>query len=186
MILGLKSFLNTFMALSWVDFVFFIAVLALIILIVTLIYFIKINNTEEEIKNDIIKISDIVNETPISIAPLAEDEKEEEELLDLKAITEALEQRENKIIDMTEYEEEQEQRAIISYDELLERTSNHTINYEEEQDLGDLTIKKVDLDNLVAPENNEQPKMKVAVQVISYQKEEAFLEALKKLQEQLN
>lgn len=184
MILGLESFLNTFMALSWVDFVFFLAVLALIILIVTLIYFIKINDPEEEVKNDIVKISDIVNEEPISIAPLIEDETEKEELLDLKAITEALEQRDTRIIDMTEYEEEQEQRAIISYDELIEKTNNLKINYEEEQTLGDLTIKKVDLENLVAPSEVETPK--INVQVISYQKEEAFLEALKKLQEQLN
>lgn len=184
MILGLESFLNTFMALSWVDFVFFLAVLALIILIVTLIYFIKINDPEEEVKSDIIKISEIVNEEPISIAPLIEDETEKEELLDLKAITEALEQRDAKIIDMTEYEEEQEQRAIISYDELIEKTNNLKINYEEEQTLGDLTIKKVDLENLVAPADEETTK--INVQVISYQKEEAFLEALKKLQEQLN
>ena len=163
---------------------FFLAVLALIILIVTLIYFIKINDPEEEVKNDIVKISDIVNEEPISIAPLIEDETEKEELLDLKAITEALEQRETRIIDMTEYEEEQEQRAIISYDELIEKTNNLKINYEEEQTLGDLTIKKVDLENLVAPSEVEIPKTNV--QVISYQKEEAFLEALKKLQEQLN
>lgn len=184
MILGLESFLNTFMALSWVDFVFFLAVLALIILIVTLIYFIKINDPEEEVKSDIVKISDIVNEEPISIAPIIEDETEKEELLDLKAITEALEQRDARIIDMTEYEEEQEQRAIISYDELIEKTNNLKINYEEEQTLGDLTIKKVDLENLVAPSEVETPK--INVQVISYQKEEAFLEALKKLQEQLN
>ncbi|MBQ4583608.1 MAG: hypothetical protein IJA94_01790 [Bacilli bacterium] len=185
MILGLEIFLNTFMALSWVDFVFFMAVLALIILIVTLIYFIKINDPEEEIKNDIVNIAEIINEEePISIVPLIEDEAEKEELLDLKAITEALEQRDTKIIDMTEYEEEQEQRAIISYDELIEKTNNLKINYEEEQTLGDLTIKKVNLDDLVAPAEIEMPK--INVQVISYQKEEAFLEALKKLQEQLN
>ena len=48
----------------------------------------------------------------------------------------------------------------------------------------DLTVKKVDLDNLVNKDVIAPTKIKVSV--ISYQKEEAFLEALKQLQQKLN
>ena len=51
--------------------------------------------------------------------------------------------------------------------------------------LDDLSVKEVDLDNLI----NESSKPEVEFtqsQVISYAQEEAFLEALKKLQKQIN
>ena len=83
---------------------------------------------------------------------------------------------------MNDYEEEQEQRAIISYDELLEKQKDLKINYEEEQQIGDITVKKVDIDNISTPVEKEESKPIV----ISYEKEEAFLEALKKLQKQIN
>lgn len=180
----INGFIDVFASLSWIDVVFFMAVLTLIILVVTLIYFIKINE-EEEIQNDLIKVSDLVNETNSDVADkeFIKDDAENEELLDLKAITESLEKKENKVIDMTAYEEEQEQRAIISYDELLEKTNSQKINYTDEECFDDLVVKKFDLENLVAPEKVEKPK--VNVQLISYQKEEAFLEALKKLQQQI-
>ena len=45
-------------------------------------------------------------------------------------------------------------------------------------------VKKVDLDNLINKDVVVKPEIKVSV--ISYQKEEAFLEALKQLQQKLN
>ena len=148
------------------------AVTFLIILVVTLIYFIVINKEEDSQKNINIERKEL---------SIFNDPNEEGELLDLKAITQKLENSGDKPIMMNNYEEEQENRAIISYDELLEKQKDLKINYENEQQIGDLTIKKVNVDNISSPK--EERKM---VTVIGYEKEEAFLEALKKLQEQIN
>ena len=48
----------------------------------------------------------------------------------------------------------------------------------------DLSVKKIDLDNLV--NRDVIVKREIKVSVISYEKEEAFLEALKELQQRLN
>lgn len=82
-----------------------------------------------------------------------------------------------------EYEADQENKAIISYDELLNKGSNYELNYEKEETHDDLTVKKVDLDNLVNKNSSITPNLEV--RVISFQKEEAFLEALKRLQKEL-
>lgn len=168
----LKNFFSSITSLTLVDLIFFVAVIVLIILVVTLIYFIKINEDETEAVLDILPSYD---EVP---------DNEKEELIDLQSISKALEERKNNPIDMTEYEQEQEERAIISYEELLEKSKNLALNYEKEEINEDLIIKKVDLDNLVG--RVEEEKACVEVRVISYQKEEAFLEALKKLKEQIS
>ena len=173
MLLFFKSFINTFSALSWVDVVFFLAVIFLIILVVTLVYFVLINKDEEGSKD--VKIT-TAKKPEIAIF---DDPNEHGELLDLKTLTKKLEDQKDKPILMNDYEEEQEQKAIISYDELLASQKDLKINYEDEKQLGDLTIKKVNIDNITTPKEDK-------VQVISYEKEEAFLEALKKLQEQIN
>lgn len=159
------SFLQT---LSFVDVVFFVAVLVLMLLIITLIYF--INENKDNSNFDI-----IYEEKPTQTT----------EVDDLKAITEALENAEPSNINLNEYEEEQEEKAIISYEELLKHRNDFALNYSEEENLADdLTVKKVDLDNLVNKEVTIKPNLNVTV--ISYEKEEAFLEALKTLQQNLN
>jgi len=176
------GFLNT---LTLIDYVFFFSVVLLIVLIVSLIYFIKINDdvfAPEEQKNESKNILDKVEiETP---EPQIYDENEEGELLDLAALTKQLEENKSLNIDLTEYEKEQEERAIISYEELINKTNNAKINYENEEVINDITVKKVDLANLVS--NIEANEPKISVQVISYEREEAFLEALKQLQQNLN
>jgi len=160
------SFIKT---LTFIDIIFFFAVLALMLLVITLIYFIKENNEEEIESSPIVK----------------DDAKENKELNNLKAITEALENAEPSAINLNNYEEEQEEKAIISYDELIKRKNDFALNYSEEENIDeDLTIKKVDLDNLLNKEVPVKPELKVTV--ISYEKEEAFLEALKALQQKLN
>ena len=90
----------------------------------------------------------------------------------------------DKMIQFTDYEKDQEDKAIISYDELLNKeTNNYELNYETEEMHDDLSVKKVDLDNLVNKSNNAVSNLEV--RVISFQKEEAFLEALKRLQKEL-
>lgn len=163
----LKDFFSSISSLTWVDLTFFIAVIFLIILIVTLIYFIKINEDDE------------IEETIISKA-----EPIEEELIDLASITKAIEEKTIDPIGMTEYEQEQEEKAIISYDELLKKSINFSLNYENEIEDEDLVIKKVNLGNISSVPLEE--KIEVKTRLISYEKEEAFLEALKQLLERIN
>ena len=151
------DFLET---LSFIDVVFFFAVLILIILIVTLIYFIKINKDDEG-------------------------EKENNETAEMKIVKEIRENMKNDdvVINFTDYEKDQEEKAIISYDELLNKSNKYGLNYEKEDIYDDLSVKKVDLDNLV--NKNSEIKVNSDVRVISFAKEEAFLEALKRLQKEL-
>ena len=184
MILFFKSFFNTLLTLSWVDIVFFVAVVFLIILVVSLLYFIMINN-EDEVKKDI----KVPKKEEVKVVPketnIFEDPNEEDEaLIDLTSLTKKLENKETKVVNLTDYEEEQEKKAIISYDELLEKTKDLKLDYEDEEKIGDVTVKKVDLEKLSSLDNEPEPINKG--RVISYEKEEAFLEALKKLQEQIN
>lgn len=147
------------MALRLVDIIFFFAVLILMILIVTLIYFIKINNETEE-----------------------KDLEETQEMKIAKELRGSMKNSEP-TIKFTDYEKDQEDKAIISYDELLNKGNNYELNYEKEEMHDDLSVKKVDLDNLVNKNNNTVSN--IEVRLISFQKEEAFLEALKRLQKEL-
>ena len=156
-----KDIWNLLMALRLVDIIFFFAVLILMILIVTLIYFIKINNESEEKEKDL------------------------EEIQEMKIAKELRDSMKNSepTIKFTDYEKDQEDKAIISYDELLNKGNNYELNYEKEEMHDDLSVKKVDLDNLVNKNNNTVSN--IEVRLISFQKEEAFLEALKRLQKEL-
>lgn len=158
--------------LAFVDVVFFLAVLGLMLLIITLIYFIKENNDEEIDKTENSAITSI--------------EGIDDEILNLKEIKDALENAtEPDVVNLSKYEEEQEEKAIISYEELLKRKQDFAINYIDEEEIeDDLTVRKVDLDNLLNKEVVEPSN--ISVTVISYKKEEAFLEALKNLQHMLN
>lgn len=147
------------MALRLVDIIFFFAVLILMILIVTLIYFIKINNETEE-----------------------KDLEETQEMKIAKELRDSMKNSEP-TIKFTDYEKDQEDKSIISYDELLNKGNNYELNYEKEEMHDDLSVKKVDLDNLVNKNNNTVSN--IEVRLISFQKEEAFLEALKRLQKEL-
>ena len=140
--------------------VFFFSVLILMVLVVTLIYFIKINNVEEP-------------------------KKDLEETQEMKIAKELRDSMKNNdaTIKFTDYEKDQEDKAIISYDELVNKGANYELNYETEEMHDDLSVKKVDLDNLVNKSNSTASN--IEVRVISFQKEEAFLEALKRLQKEL-
>lgn len=158
--------------LAFVDVIFFLAVLGLMLLVITLIYFIKENNDDE------------FNKAEENAAPTIEGI--DEEILNLKEIKDALESAsEPDVVNLSRYEEEQEEKAIISYEELLKRKQDFAINYTDEEEIeDDLTVRKVDLDNLLNKDVVEPSNINVTV--ISYKKEEAFLEALKNLQHMLN
>ena len=153
---------NFLLALRFVDIVFYFSILILMILIIVLIYFIKINKIEEEEKNKL---------------------GETQEMKIAKELNDKM-NKEEKMIQFTDYEQDQENKAIISYDELVNKgINNYDLNYETEEMHDDLSVKKVDLDNLVNKSNNSISN--IEVRVISFQKEEAFLEALKRLQKEL-
>ena len=200
----LNDILKFFNYLSFVDIIFLIAVLMLLILLVTLLYFVRINKEvltsddlfppmdnkveSSEMKEEKIKLPD-GNVYKIESSPKKEVEEyndEEAELIDLEGLTKKLkEEEQNNRVNFTEYEKDQEEKAIISYDELLKRSNSYAINYEKEEVLDDLIVKKVNLNDLVNREI-EIPKEKEEVRVISYSHEEAFLNALKELNSLLN
>ncbi len=116
-----------------------------------------------------------------------EEEKETNyEISDLESIKETIE-REYKPseIKLTEYEEEQEKNAIISYEELVKNKDNFTVRYDEDysNELEDISVKKISLDEN-GTELKEESSLKV--KLMNYDKEEAFLVALKQLQKNLS
>ena len=201
----ITDIISFFKTLTFVDVVFMMSIIGLIVLIVTLIYIIKVNDDEE---------IDTVKEI-VSITSPVEENKQEvvEEELDLSQITKELDKSNPKVIALNDYEREQEEKAIISYDELLKtKDLQEEINYIKEQSIGDLTVKSVDVESITRP--IELPKIKAKLQeideedkieekavikpieddtprhsktiLISYTKEEEFLKALKTLESLLN
>ena len=209
--------ISFFKSLSFVDVVFMMSIIGLIVLIVTLIYIIKVNDDEETDNNKIEEQPQDILEEPKTEEPKKEIIEEE---LDLSKITQELDQSSPKAIALNDYEREQEERAIISYDELLKtKDLKEEINYIKEQNLGDLTVKSVDLDSVTRPielpkikeiaakqtmeakkqEEKEEIEEKTIIKpieeetprhsktiLISYKKEEEFLQALKNLDQLLN
>ena len=183
--------------LSLVDIIFLSAIIILLILIVTLVYFIRINKDvlgeddffppSDKTNENEIKEENIVEKIEVKQEAIVEEYNDEEgELLDLESLTQKLkaEEESGERVSWTEYEKDQEEKAIISYDELLQKKNKYAINYEKEEVIDDLIVKKVNLNDLV--NKNEEVEIKEEVRVISYQKEEDFLSALKELNSLLN
>lgn len=177
MINDLISFLST---LNFVDIVFFTAVITLLILVVVLLYILKTSDDDKETSKLDLKL----------------DNTNEIKDLDLVSLTKELEsaKEEPKAINLTKYEEEQEKKAIISYDELINTQSIPIINYKEEHDMDGLTVKAIDINNLVdtmEPKPITHPTEYTVEKenkpvLISYEKEEDFLRTLKKLESMLD
>ncbi len=149
------AFLNT---LTIIDFLFFFAVILLLVLIVSLVYFIKVNEDvlmPSRPKSEL----EIINEALLSETKKAESS-------------------------FNSFEKEQEDKAIISYEELVKKNKNYDLNYTQEIDVDGIMVKKVDLENLTHETTNDIPM--TTVRVISYKKEEEFLQTLKNLQNLLN
>lgn len=168
-------------SLSLVDILFIVAILGLVVLIVTLIYIVKMNNEEDfEFNED-------------------ENINNEDDELDLVSISKEIDESPTKPITLNDYEREQEEKAIISYDELIKTKDIpvEEINYKSEEDIDGLTVKKVDIDELTKPielpkiklkefKDNELKDSEEKNILISYEEEEEFLNALKKLEQLLN
>ncbi len=174
-------------SLSFIDYILYFAVVTLIILIVSLIYVIETEKLEEkEITKEQINEEYTMN-------------KEVNEEIDLQNIVNTIDENPKPLVDMTAYEEEQENKAIISYDELLSEIKQNEINYTKEEMVDDvIPVKKISVNpveermplELIAKEpkiefettSQEETKGKL----FSYEKEEAFLKALQQLNELLN
>lgn len=111
--------------------------------------------------------------------------KAKKDRIDLEAITKNIEENyKPATIELTSYEQEQENNAIISYQELLSNKDRSQINYDDEfEGTSEIDVKKVDLLN---NKGTEIPKTKIEVTLMSYEMEEAFLKALKQLQVDLS
>ncbi len=149
-------------SLNQLDLLLYVAIVILIILVVSLIYIIKTSEEEEE-------ATTLFNNEDI----------------DLKEIVTTIENAEPKTVEFTSYEEEQEEKAIISYDELIKKKQAGTINYDKEELINnEVSIKKINLNSLTTTDTkNETDKTN---SLFNFEKEEAFLETLKALNELLN
>ena len=87
-------------------------------------------------------------------------------------------------ITLTEYESEQEKNAIIIYEELIKNKDKFNVNYDEDyvSNTEEISIKKIILEETNLKEENTN---ELKVKLMSYDKEEAFLVALKQLQQNL-
>ena len=87
-------------------------------------------------------------------------------------------------IELTDYENEQEENAIISYEELIKSKDKYVVSYDEEYkaETEEISVRKINVNNF-AGDNEETSSLQV--KLMSYDKEEAFLTALKQLQQNL-
>lgn len=155
-----KNLFGFLYSLSMGDYFFFIGTFLLIILLIYIIYLLKIDEETEP----------------------------KEEKFDINKVTKNLEENYKPNvpnIKLTSYEEEQENNAIISYDELLKTRELNVVTYDDtfSNTEKDLEIKKFDLEGtgkikIVDP--------KIEVKLIEYEKEEEFLRVLKDLQSKLS
>ncbi len=118
-----------------------------------------------------------------------QENKNNNEILDLKELSKKLENipHNTNNINLTRFEEEQEEKAIISYDELLKNRDNVKIGYESTELKDDIEVKKIDLDSTGEIELDPIKKeLNSKITLVSYEHEEEFLKSLKELQYLLN
>lgn len=147
--------------LSMGDYIFFITTFILILCFIYVVF--------------LIKRDDIMEETYYK----------NEECEFLNEVKEKIENEyEPSISNLSDYEEEQEKNAIISYEELVKNKDKFGITYDEKynNENKEIVVKKINLDNR-GTKFEESSELKV--KLMSYDKEEAFLIALKKLQHNL-
>lgn len=110
--------------------------------------------------------------------------KANKDRIDLESITKNIEENYKPVnIVLTSYEQEQENNAIISYDELIKNKDKAQVNYDNSyENTSEINIKKV---NLESGNGEIAQNTKIDATMMSYEAEEAFLKALKQLQSDL-
>lgn len=176
--IDMLSFLKS---LSPIDFILYFAVLVLIILVISLIYILKTSDNEFEYAEN--SLQDQGELQPIKLSSSNETLND---VIDLKEIVNTIDEKPTPVIDMTAYEAEQEEKAIISYDELINSTTSHPINYDTEELIDNMVkVKKINLENITNP-NIVEETPRIEVKLFTYDHEEAFLKTLQQLNELLN
>lgn len=149
---------NLMKSLKWVDFVFIILVILLIVTFVIIIYLIKLNKKEVKVDEKKQEIDEVQNFNLEEVTKKIEDEYEN---VNIKK--------------PVHYEKEQEEQAIISYDELLANTGEYHLEYDEEYTSdSEIDIKKIKKAVCV----NETKTISD-----NYSKEEEFLKKLNELKD---
>ena len=112
---------------------------------------------------------------------------ETKERFDLEKITRNIERDYKPVnVRLTSYEQEQEDNAIISYEELVNQMNKNKINYDTSYiHDDDIDVKKVDVDNEFEHVEEHVSNNHTGLTCMSYEKEEEFLKALKQLQSTL-
>ena len=163
----LENILGFLYALSMGDYFFLIATFLLILALIYIIY--------------LIKRDDFMNEKRFEV-------ENDNDSMDILSICEKIESEyKPTTIELTKYEEEQENNAIISYDELIKNKNNNIINYDDDYkyDSDELSVKKIQINEYKMDETREK-EIELKVRLMHYDKEEAFLKALKQLQQNLS
>lgn len=158
----LKNMLEFIYTLSMGDYFFFIGTFLLIILFIYVLYLIKLSDIEIKEKEDTVTDN-----------------------FDIASVANAIDKEyKPEAITLTSYEAEQENNAIISYEELVKNKDKVGIDYDDEYayELPELNVKKINLTSDIT--KIKEPKLEV--KLMQYDKEEAFLKALKELQENLS
>ena len=145
----------------------------------------EVNNVTSEVVQEVPVMEQVVMEQPII-------EQREEEVFDLRSISKELESLpRERTITLTPYEMEQEEQAIISYDELVTQ-SIPVLEISKELREEVLTPYDYNLEEKIGiVEKNEQvvpeptPEVK-PVRDNNYDHEESFLDSLKNLKSSLN
>lgn len=157
----LENLMGFIYSLSMGDYFFFIGTVLLIVLLVYIVYLIKCGDDEEVVPG--------------------------KDGFDIEAVCKNIEKNyKPETIKLTSYEEEQENNAVISYEELLKNKDKISVSYDDEYEFEEptLSVKKFDLTNTSETPVIDESKLKV--QLMSYEKEEEFLKALKDLQSNLS
>ena len=157
----------------------FLIIVLLIFIAMTIVYIIHLQIEANKIKE---KRQDV---------PVFKEEVKppvNQESLELQSITRELETiPKERIVNMTPYETEQEEKAIISYDELIQKNYPGAISYSDTSSDDDILVKKVDLEDTqrINIEKIKEEKEKVE-NLLNYEHEEQFLMELKELNNLIN
>lgn len=168
-----RNLLEYFNSLNTYDIIFIGANILLMMLLVTFAYVLKFKDNKEEVTNTI-----VVDNSDIS----------------LEALTTKL--QENTAVvrtDLTKFENEEETKAIISYDELVNTQGIPVLKYKNEEEINGLLVRAIDVNNLIEtmdPKPISHPAVYNANKnkkyaAISKVKEEELLLSLKKLNSML-
>lgn len=169
-----RNLLEYFNTLNTFDIVFIGANILLMILLTTFAYVLKFKSKS---KND--SSTNLIDDSDIS----------------LTALTNKL-QSSNVTVrtDLTRFENEEETKAIISYDELVNTQAVPVLKYKNEEEINGLLVKAIDVNNLIETMDPKPISHPVVYSVnkekkyvaISKIKEEELLLSLKKLNSMLD